>query len=94
MDTKSPALLHKHAYDFSGDCTRILVVGGVNGTDDDVQLALDVIDTITNHSNDFNALSISYIPCLDYDAYISNPQTPQVQEKLTHGFPPRWQLLL
>ena len=83
-----PVLLHKYGYDFSGDCTRILVVGGVNGTDDDVQLALDVIDTITNHSNDFNALSISYIPCLDYDAYISNPQTPQVQGKLTHGLPP------
>ena len=83
-----PSLLHKHAYDFSGDCTRILVVGGVNGTDDDVQLALDVIDTITNHSNDFNALSISYIPCLNYDAYIGNLQDSEAQTKLTHGFPP------
>ena len=83
-----PVILHKNAYDFSGDCTRILVIGGVNATDDDVQLTLDLIDTITNHSNGFNALSISYIPCLDYDAYISNPQTPQVQGKLTHGFPP------
>ena len=83
-----PVLLHKSAYDFSGDCTRILVVGGVNGTNDNVQLALDVIDTITNNYNDFNSLSISYIPCLDYDAYISNPQTPQTEGKLTHGFPP------
>ena len=83
-----PSLLHKHAYDFSGDCTRILVVGGVNGTDDDVQLALDVIDTITNHSNDFNALSISYIPCLNYDAYLGNLQDSEAQTKLTHGFPP------
>ena len=69
-----PVILHKHAYDFSGDCTRILVIGGVNGTDGDVQLTLDVIETITNHVNGFNTLSISYIPCLDYDAYISNPQ--------------------
>ena len=83
-----PVLLHKSAYDFSGDCTRILVVGGVNGTNDNVQLALDVIDTITNNYNDFNSLSINYIPCLDYDAYISNPQTPQTEGKLTHGFPP------
>ena len=83
-----PVLLHKDAYDFLGDCTRILVIGGVNGTDGDVQLTLDVIETITNHSNGFNALSISYIPCLDYDAYISNPQPPQTEGKLTHGFPP------
>ena len=53
-----------------------------------VQLALDVIDTITNHYNGFNALSISYIPCLDYDAYIGNSQLPQTKGKLTHGFPP------
>ena len=83
-----PVILHRHAYDFSGDCTRILVIGGVNGTDGEVQLALDVIETITNDSNGFNALSISYIPCLNYDAYISNPQAPETQSKLTHGFPP------
>ena len=83
-----PVILHRHAYDFSGDCTRILVIGGVNGTDGEVQLALDVIETITNDSNGFNGLSISYIPCLNYDAYISNPQAPQTEGKLTHGFPP------
>ena len=83
-----PVLLHKDAYDFSGDCTRILIIGGINGTDGDVQLTLDVIETITNHVNGFNTLSISYIPCLDYDAYISNPQTPQIEGTLTHGFPP------
>ena len=83
-----PVLLHKGAYDFSGDCARILIIGGVNGIDGDVQLVLDVTETITNHFNDSNALSISYIPCLDYDAYISNPQTPQTEGKLTHGFPP------
>ena len=83
-----PVILHRHAYDFSGDCTRILVIGGVNGTDGEVQLALDVIETITNDSNGFNGLSISYIPCLNYDAYISNPQAPETQSKLTHGFPP------
>ena len=83
-----PSLLHKHAYDFSGDCTRILIVGGVNGTDGAVQLTLDVIEAITNHSNGFNALSISYIPCLNYDAYIGNLQDSETQTKLTHGFPP------
>ena len=83
-----PALLHKGAYDFSGDCPRILVIGGVNGTDGEVQLALDVIETITNDSNGFNALSISYIPCLNYDAYIGNLQAPETQSKLTHGFSP------
>ena len=83
-----PVLLHKSAYDFSGDCARILIIGGGNGTDDDVQLTLDVIETVTNHFNDSNALSISYIPCLDYDAYISSPQTPQTEGKLAHGFPP------
>ena len=83
-----PVLLHKGAYDFSADCTRILIIGGVNGTDGNVQLVLDVIETITNHYNDFNALSISYIPCLNYDAYISNLQTPKDQTKLTHGFSP------
>ena len=83
-----PVLLHKSAYDFSGDCTRILVVGGVNGTDDDVQPSLDAIETITNYLNDFNALSISYIPCLDYDAYISSLQPPQTEGKLMRGFPP------
>ena len=83
-----PSLLHKHAYDFSGDCTRILIVGGVNGTDGAVQLTLDVIEAITNHSNGFNALSISYIPCLNYDAYIGNLQDSEAQTKLTHGFPP------
>ena len=83
-----PALLHKGAYDFSGDCPRILVIGGVNGTDGEVQLALDVIETITNNSNGFNALSISYIPCLNYDAYIGNLQAPETRTKLTHGFPP------
>ena len=83
-----PVLLHKSAYDFSGDCTRILIIGGVNGTDDDVHLCLNVIDAITNHYNGFNALSISYIPCLDYDAYIGNSQLPQTKGKLTHGFPP------
>ena len=83
-----PVLLHKGAYNFSRDCTRILVIGGVNGTDGDVQLILDAIETITGHSNDFNGLSISYIPCLDYDAYIGNLQVPEAQGKLTHGFPP------
>ncbi len=83
-----PALLHKGAYDFSGDCPRILVIGGVNGTDGEVQLALDVIETITNDSNGFNALSISYIPCLNYDAYIGNLQAPETRTKLTHGFSP------
>ena len=83
-----PVLLYKDAYNFSGDCTRILVIGGVNGNDGNVQLILNVIETITDHSNEFNALSISYIPCLNYDAYISNLQTPHVQTKLTHGFPP------
>ena len=83
-----PVLLHKGAYDFSGGCTRILVIGGANATEGDVQLTLNVTETITNHYNGFNALSISYIPCLDYDAYISSPQTSQVQGKLTHGFPP------
>ena len=83
-----PVLLHKGTYDFSGDCIRILVIGGIDGTDNNVQLSLDVIDIITNHYNNFNALSISYIPCLDYDAYISGPQTPQTEGKLTHGFPP------
>ena len=83
-----PVLLHKDAYDFSRDCTRILIIRGVNGTDGDVQLTLDVIETITNRVNDFNTLSISYIPCLDYDAYISSPQAPQTEGKLTHGFPP------
>ncbi len=83
-----PVLLHRDAYDFSGNRTRILIIGGINGTDGNVQLALDVIETITNHYNDFNAVSISYIPCLDYDAYISNPQTPQTEGKLAHGFPP------
>ena len=83
-----PVILHKGAYDFSGDCTRILVIGGVNGTDGEVQLALDVIETITNNSNGFNALSISYIPCLNYDAYIGNLQAPETRTKLTHGFPP------
>ena len=48
-----PVLLHKDAYDFSGDCTRILIIGGINGTDGDVQLALDVIETITNHCQRF-----------------------------------------
>ena len=83
-----PVILHKGAYDFSGDCARILIIGGVNGTDGEVQLALDVIETITNDSNGFNTLSISYIPCLDYDAYIGNLQAPETQSKLTHGFPP------
>ena len=83
-----PVLLHKHAYDFSGDRTRILVIGGVNGTDGDVQLILDVIETITNHSNGFNALSISYIPCLNYDVYLGNLQASEAQTKLTHGFSP------
>ncbi len=83
-----PVLLHKDAYDFSRDCTRILIIGGINGTDGDAQLTLDVIETITNHVNGFNGLSISYIPCLDYDAYIGSPQAPQVDGKLTHGFPP------
>ena len=83
-----PVLLHKSAYDFTGDCSRILVIGGVNGTDGDVQLFLDAIETITTNYNSFNALSISYIPCLDYDAYISNPQAPQTEGELTHGFPP------
>ena len=82
-----PVLLHKSAYDFTGDCSRILIIGGVNGTDGDVQLTLDVIETITNHFNDFNMLSISYIPCLNYDAYIGNPQASETQTKLTHGFP-------
>ena len=83
-----PVLLHKSAYDFSGDCTRILVIGGVNGTDNNVQLTLDAIETITNQYNNFDALSISYIPCLDYDAHIGNLQPPETQPKLTHGFPP------
>ena len=83
-----PVLLHKSAYDFNGDRSRILIIGGINGTDSDVQLTLDVIEAFTTHYNDFNALSISYIPCLDYDAYISNPQAPQTEGKLTHGFPP------
>ena len=83
-----PILLHKGAYDFSGDCTRILIVGGVNGTNSDVQLTLDVIGAITNNPDSFNALSISYIPCLNYDAYISNPQGPEAAGKLTRGFPP------
>ena len=83
-----PVLLHKGAYDFSEDCARILIIGAVNGIDGDVQLCLNVIDTITNNYNDFNALSISYIPCLDYDTYIGNSQAPQTEGKLTHGFPP------
>ena len=83
-----PVILHKGAYDFSGDCARILIIGGVNGTDGEVQLALDVIETITNDSNGFNTLSISYIPCVNYDAYIGNLQAPETQSKLTHGFPP------
>jgi len=83
-----PVLLHKGAYDFSGDCTRILIIGGTNGTDDDLQLSLDVIETIANYLNDFNALSISYIPCLDYDGYMGNPQAPQTEGKLMRGFPP------
>ena len=83
-----PVLLHKGAYDFSEDCARILIIGAVNGIDGDVQLCLNVIDAITNNYNDFNALSISYIPCLDYDAYIGNSQAPQTEGKLTHGFPP------
>ena len=83
-----PVLLHKGAYDFSEDCARILIIGAVNGIDGDVQLCLNVIDTITNNYNGFNALSISYIPCLDYDAYIGNSQAPQTEGKLTHGFPP------
>ena len=83
-----PVILHKGAYDFSGDCIQILIIGGVNGTDGDVQLILDVIEAITNHSNGFNALSISYIPCLNYDAYIGNLQDSEAQTKLTHGFPP------
>ena len=83
-----PILLHNGAYNFSGDCTRILIIGAANGTDENVQLALDVIEPTTNHYNDFNALSISYIPCLDYDAYISDLQAPQTDGKLTHGFPP------
>ena len=83
-----PVLLHKSAYDFTGDCARILIIGGINGNDSNVQLVLDAIEVITNHYNGFSTLSISYIPCLDYDAYISNPQTPQTEGKLTHGFPP------
>ena len=83
-----PVILHKHAYDFSGDCTRILVVGGIKGNDGDVQLVLDVIETITNHANGFNGLSISYIPCLNYDVYLGNVQAPEAQMKLTHGFSP------
>ena len=83
-----PVLLHKGAYDFARDCSRILVIGGVNGTDDNVQLCLNAIEPITNRYNDFNALSISCIPCLDYDAYISNPQAPETEGKLTRGFPP------
>ena len=83
-----PVLLHKSAYDFTGDCTRVLIVGGINGADSDVQLILYVIGAITNNSDSFNALSISYIPCLNYDAYISNPQAPETEAKLTRGFPP------
>lgn len=83
-----PVLLHKGAYDFNGDWSRMLIIGGINGTDSDVHLALDAIETITNHYNSFNALSISYIPCLDYDAYISNPQTSQTEGKLIQGFSP------
>ena len=83
-----PVILHKGAYDFSGDCARIMIIGGVSGTDGEVQLALDVIETITNDSNGFNTLSISYIPCVNYDAYIGNLQAPETQSKLTHGFPP------
>ena len=83
-----PVLLHKSAYDFTGDCARILIIGGINGNDSNVQLVLDAIEVITNHYNGFSTLSISYIPCLDYDAYISNPQTPQSEGKLMPGFPP------
>ena len=83
-----PVLLHKAAYGFSGDYARILVIGGINGTDSDVQLVLDTIETITNNYSRFNALSISYIPCLNYDAYIGSVQAPEAQTKLTHGFPP------
>ncbi len=83
-----PVLLHKSAYDFAADCSRILIIGGINGTDGHVQLTLNAIKTITSHCNDFNALSISYIPCLNYDAYIGNLQTPKDQTKLTHGFSP------
>ena len=83
-----PVLLHRDAYDFSGNRTRILIIGGINGSDGDVQLALSVIETITNQPNGFNALSTSYIPCLNYDAYIGNPPASETQTKLIHGFPP------
>ena len=83
-----PVILNKNAYDFSGERTRILIIGGVNGTVGDTQLMLGAIETITDNFNDVNALSISYIPCVNYDSYIGNPQTRQLQKKLTHGYPP------
>jgi hypothetical protein len=83
-----PVILNNNAYDFSGERTRILIIGGVNGTVGDTQLMLGAIETITDNFNDVNALSISYIPCVNYDSYIGNPQTPQLQKKLTHGYPP------
>ena len=85
-----PVLLAPDAYYCSTADPRILIVGGINGTDGDVQLIFDVIETITNRSYDFRTLVISYIPCLDYDAYISNVQAPRprAEAKLMRGFPP------
>ncbi|MCZ6680009.1 MAG: glycoside hydrolase family 88 protein [Candidatus Poribacteria bacterium] len=83
-----PVILNRNAYDFSGDCTRILIIGGIHGTDGDVQLMLDAIETIAGNFNDVNALSMSYIPCLNYDSYVGDQKPPQLQQKLTHGFPP------
>jgi unsaturated rhamnogalacturonyl hydrolase len=83
-----PVLLNPNAYDFSGDFSRVLILGGVEGSAGDVQLMLDAIETVTSCFRDADTLSISYIPCLNYDEYIYNQGTPELRQKLTHGYPP------
>lgn len=62
--TSIPALVHWDAYAASVPCTRVLLVGGLSGRPDDVNLALQTLEHYLSAGEPLaNTLSLSAVPC-------------------------------
>ncbi len=58
-----PVLLHRDAYADESEKARVLLVGGLSGRADDVDLAFQVLDSYSNRAELRRRVALSAVPC-------------------------------
>ena len=89
-DTTIAALVHPDAYSDESDRHRVLLIGGLTGSPDDVDAMASVLESYATNRRLRNRIALSIIPCANPDGLNSDEGPGDgSQGNPTEGYPPQ-----